>query len=120
MKDWKRKRRYLGRVHFLKADLDEAKLLTGVEKIEDIARKIHEWGVRELVITENRGVTVSDGDTRHFLPFHDYEIEARSGRGDTCFASYLSYRINHSIEEALQHCQRITIAKLRSPGPYRG
>jgi sugar/nucleoside kinase (ribokinase family) len=120
MRDWKHKSRYLPRIHFLKADIDEARLLTGYESIADISRKIHEWGVRELVITENRGVTVSDGSTRRFLPFHDYKIEARSGRGDTCFASYLSSRLNHPIEEALQHCQKITISKLRSPGPYRG
>jgi sugar/nucleoside kinase (ribokinase family) len=120
MRDWKRKRRYLPLVHFLKADFDEAKLLTGCSSIEDISRKIHEWGVKELLVTENHGVTVSDGRNKHYLPFRDYEIAARSGRGDTCFSSYLSYRLNHPVDEALRHCQRITNLKLRSPGPYRG
>lgn len=119
MRDWKYKTRYLPSIYFLKADLDEARLLTGLELKEDICRKIHEWGVRELVLTENRGVTVSDGSNMHFLPFCDYAIEARSGRGDTCFASYLSARLNHPVEKALKHCQEITISKLRAPGPYR-
>ena len=119
MRDWKHKTRYLPSVYFLKADLEEARLLTGEDSKEDICRKIHEWGVRELVLTENRGVTVSDGSSMYFLPFYDYAIEARSGRGDTCFASYLSVRLNHPIEEALKHCQEITISKLRAPGPYR-
>ena len=119
MRDWKHKTRYLPSVTFLKADLDEARLLTGEQSKEDISRKVHEWGVRELIITENRGVTVSNGSGLHFLPFGDYTIEARSGRGDTCFASYLSARLNHTIGEALKHCQEITISKLRAPGPYR-
>jgi hypothetical protein len=54
---------------------------------------------KELLIIEDGGVSVSDGNSRHFLAFHKYNIEARSGRGDTCFASYLSYGLNHSIEE---------------------
>jgi sugar/nucleoside kinase (ribokinase family) len=120
MRDWKHKKRFLPHIHFLKADLDEARLLTGHKSIEDISSRIHEWGVKELLVTEDGGVTVSDGSSRHFLPFHEYKIEARSGRGDTCFASYLSYRLNHSIEEAMHFCQEITNSKLRAPGPYRG
>jgi hypothetical protein len=120
MRDWKHKNRYLPYIHFLKADLDEARFLTGYKSIEDISKRIHEWGVRELLITEDKGVTVSDGSDIHFLPFREYKIEARSGRGDTCFASYLSYRLNHSLEEALHFCQEITNSKLLAAGPYRG
>ena len=119
MRDWKRKKRYLSRVHFLKADMDEARLLTGDRSTEKIIQRIHDWGVAELIITENGGVTVSDGTDTHFRPFEHYEIAARSGRGDTCFASFLSYRLSHTIEEAVEYCQKITNLKLRSPGPYR-
>lgn len=119
MRDWKHKERYLSRVNFLKADMDEARLLTGDRSTEKIIQRIHDWGVAELIITENGGVTVSDGTDTHFRPFEHYEIAARSGRGDTCFASFLSYRLSHTIEEAVEYCQKITNLKLRSPGPYR-
>lgn len=118
--DWGEKEKYLPLIDFFKADLDEAKILTGEDSLEAILEKIHAWGVKEAMITEKSGVTVSDGTTRLFAPFPSYTIESRSGRGDTCFASYLSWRIQHSPAESLEHAARITSKKLQRPGPYIG
>jgi len=116
--DWEKKEKYLPLIDFFKADLDEAKILTGEESLEAILEKIHAWGVKEAMITDNPGVTVSDGTARLFAPFPSYNIDSRSGRGDTCFASYLSWRIQHSPAESLEYAARITTKKLQRPGPY--
>ena len=116
--DWGEKEKYLPLIDFFKADLDEAKILTGEESLEAILEKIHAWGVKEAMITDNPGVTVSDGTARLFAPFPSYNIDSRSGRGDTCFASYLSWRIQHSPAESLEYAARITTKKLQRPGPY--
>jgi len=117
--EWKEKERYLPYVHFLKADRREAYFLTGNSEIEDMIRSIHKWGVKEVLITDDQGVTVSDGVLILRKPFDRYRIEARTGRGDTSFASYLSWRINHDTEKSLDYCLRITNRKLCMPGPYR-
>ena len=116
--DWRQKEKYLPLIDFFKADMDEAKILTGEDSLEAILEKLHDWGAKEAMITENPGVTVSDGKVRLFAPFPSYTAESRSGRGDTCFASYLSWRTSHSLEESLEHAARITSKKLRQPGPY--
>ena len=118
MRDWEEKERLLPCVHFLKADRDEAKLLTGLRDYEEIISCIHGWGVKEILITDDEGVTVSDGKSIYNRPFQEYRIEARTGRGDTCFGSFLSRRVSHSVEESLDHCVRITNRKLQNPGPY--
>ena len=67
--DWEKKEKYLPLIDFFKADLDEAKILTGEESLEAILEKIHAWGVKEAMITDNPGVTVSDGTARLFALF---------------------------------------------------
>jgi sugar/nucleoside kinase (ribokinase family) len=118
MRDWRQKERYLGNVYYLKADMDEAKLLTGKESIEEIISCVHNWGVKELLITDKDGVKVSDGSTLQSAAFQSYQVEGRNGRGDTCFASYLSYRLRNSLKESFKHCLEITNQKLQRPGPF--
>jgi sugar/nucleoside kinase (ribokinase family) len=117
-RDWEQKEECLPKVHFLKADMEEARLLTGAEAMEEILTRIHWWGVREAVITDKGGVTVSGGGQALFRPFPAYSTEARTGRGDTCFASYLSWRLHHGLPESLEHAALITARKLKRPGPY--
>lgn len=116
--DWGKKEEYLPLIDFFKADIDEAKILTGEESLEAILEKLHTWGVKEAMITETSGVTVSDGTARLFAPFPSYNIESRSGRGDTCFASYLSWRIQNSPAASIEYAAQITSKKLQRPGPY--
>jgi sugar/nucleoside kinase (ribokinase family) len=78
-----------------------------------------ELAEREAVITDQGGVTVSDGARVLFRPFPPYAVEARSGRGDTCFAAYLSWRLRHDLPDSVEHAARITARKLERPGPYR-
>jgi sugar/nucleoside kinase (ribokinase family) len=118
LRDWRKKKRYLPFVDFLKADLQESRLITGEIQPEKIIAKIHDWGVKEILITDTDGLIVSDGEHQRTGVFQSYSIESRTGRGDTCFASYLSHRLNHNLEDSLEYCLKITNLKLQRPGAY--
>ena len=120
LRDWAGKERLLSRVSFLKADWDEARFLTGGEDLVAVVERIHRWGVREILITDTEGVTVSDGAEVFTNPFEPYDIRCRTGRGDTCFASFLGFRPRHGLQESLRLAAEITRRKLTYPGPYRG
>ena len=53
-------------------------------------------------------------------PFEPYDIRCRTGRGDTCFASFLGFRPRHGLQESLRLAAEITRRKLTYPRPYRG
>ena len=120
LRDWKLKRKYLPYIFYLKADMEEAKILTGLDKIDSIAKYIISLGVKEVIITDKNGVHVSDSRNTYFYPFEAYSIEGRQGRGDTCFSSYLGARISKSIEESAKISAEITGRKLKKKGPYSG
>lgn len=111
---------FLSDVRFLKADWDEARFLTGKQKMTEVLEQIHGWGVQEALITDNGGVTVSDGTRMLTETFEPYDMRCRTGRGDTCFASFLGFRLRHSLQESLRLAAELTNRKLKYAGPYRG
>ena len=120
LRDWKLKEKYLSRIFYLKADMEEAQILTGRKKIDSVISNIISLGVKEVIITDNSGVYASDGKNTYFYSFGEYNIEGRQGRGDTCFSSYLSARLNSGIKESLKISADITSKKLKEKGPYSG
>jgi len=52
--------------------------------------------------------------------FNPREVRGRTGRGDTCFASYLGRRLTAGPEEACRFAAAMTSLKLEQPGPFRG
>jgi sugar/nucleoside kinase (ribokinase family) len=53
-------------------------------------------------------------------PFTPRSLAGRTGRGDTCFASYLGKRLSVSPQEATRFAAAITTLKQERPGPWRG
>jgi sugar/nucleoside kinase (ribokinase family) len=47
-------------------------------------------------------------------------MRGRTGRGDTCLATYLGTRLSASPEEATRLAAAITTLKMEQPGPWRG
>ena len=47
-------------------------------------------------------------------------LAGRTGRGDTCFATYVGKRLSASPEEACQWAAAITTLKQEQPGPWHG
>jgi sugar/nucleoside kinase (ribokinase family) len=110
----------LSHVTYLKLDRAEAELLTGLSDMSAAVRCLAGYGPREIVLTQSSGVTVfADGQTYH-APFTPRSLAGRTGRGDTCFATYLGWRLTASPEEATRVAAAVTTLKQEQPGPWRG
>ncbi len=110
----------LAHVTFLKVDRAEAELLTGQTDLQMAARQLAACGPREIVITQSSGMTVYADGRICQAPFIPRSLAGRTGRGDTCFATYVGKRLSASPEEACQWAAAITTLKQERPGPWRG
>ena len=110
----------LSHVTYLKVDRAEAELITGQTDLQVAARQLAEYGPREIVVTQSSGVTVfADGDIFQ-APFNPRTLRGRTGRGDTCFATYLGKRLSASPREACRFAAAVTTLKQEQPGPWKG
>jgi sugar/nucleoside kinase (ribokinase family) len=107
-------------VTYLKADRAEAEILTGERDLLRAARALAAMGPREVVLTESAGVTVYAAGAIHRAPFTPRSLAGRTGRGDTCFATYVCKRLSASPEEACRFAAAVTTLKQEQPGPWNG
>jgi sugar/nucleoside kinase (ribokinase family) len=107
-------------VRWFKADLAEAEVLTGETDQERAARALHAMGPVEVMVTHNSGAMVAEGDRVWRAPFTSRNLSGRTGRGDTCFASYLAWRREHDAGESTRYAAALTSIKMESPGIFRG
>lgn len=119
-KHWPDMREGLACISFLKVDRAEAELLTGETDLERAARALAAYGPREIVLTQSSGVTVYAGGQIFTAPFTSRSLAGRTGRGDTCFATYIGKRLAASAEEACRWAGAVTTLKQEHPGPWRG
>ncbi len=117
--EWPEKQAVLAFVHTLKADAVEAELLTSSADIREAAKLLHELGPQEIVLTHRDGLLVYDGDQFHEAGFFPRALVGRSGRGDTCIASYMASRLNASPAEATIWAAAVTSLKMEAEGPFR-
>jgi len=118
-KEWAERDSVLALLDILKTDAVEAELLFGKCDLRTAAQKIHDLGPQEVVITHRNGLLVyADGNfyEEKFLP---KEIIGRSGRGDTCVASYTAKRLNASPQEATIWAAAVTSLKMEAEGPFQ-
>ncbi|MDR7519201.1 MAG: PfkB family carbohydrate kinase [Armatimonadota bacterium] len=119
-RDWPGKTRDLAGVRYVKADDVEAEVLTGETDMREAARALAALGPREVVLTHGRGVLVYADGTFHEAPFTPRAIRGRTGRGDTCFATYVASRLDLAPDDACRLAAAVTSLKMEHPGPYRG
>lgn len=117
---WQEMAEGLKHVTYLKVDRAEAELLTGETDLARAARKLAAFGPREIVLTQSSGVTVLVEGQIHTAPFTPRSLAGRTGRGDTCFLSYLTWRLNHAPAQAARVAAAVTTLKQEQPGPWRG
>jgi sugar/nucleoside kinase (ribokinase family) len=110
----------LAQVTYLKADRAEAELLTGQSDLRAAARQLAAYGPREVVITQSSGVTVLAGGQIYQAPFTPRSLQGRTGRGDTCFSTYLGTRLDAPPERAARVAAAVTTLKQEQPGPWLG
>ena len=107
-------------VDMVKLDGVEAQALTGLDNLEEAARALASWGAKEMVITQNTGVWAWAGGHCWSEKFSNKSDIGRTGRGDTTFAAYLAYRLEHDIPTALKFAAALVSVKMETPGPFRG
>lgn len=117
---WKEMTEGLRYVTYLKVDRAEAELLTGKTDLRAAARQLATYGPCEIVVTQSASVTVYADGALYEAPFTPRSLEGRTGRGDTCFASYVGYRLDHPAEEACRFAAAVTTLKQERPGPWDG
>ena len=116
---WEEKKEALGLTHYLKADGVEAEFITGEPDLITAAKLLKSCGPKEIIITHKNGVLVFDGDKIYQEPFILNKIIGRSGRGDTCGASYAFKRLTLKPEEAVKWASAATSLKMESDSPLK-
>ncbi len=114
------KRRVVALLDRVKLDVVEAKLLTGEDDLETAARQVASWGCPEVVITRADGVLACVRGEVCFERFSNRNVTGRTGRGDTTFAGYMAWRLEHSAPEALKFAAALVSIKMETPGPFAG
>lgn len=118
-KPWPEMEEVLSQLDILKADGKEAEFLTGESDVAKAAVILAEMGPREVLITHRDGVLIYNGDVEKQVKFYPKQINGRSGRGDTCLASYTGKRIlAASPQDALIWAAALTSLKMENEGPF--
>ena len=116
--EWPGKEEILKHVTVLKTDAVEARLLTGESDRYAAAKRLAEYGPKEVLLTHNGSILVYHDGVYDEAPLAPKELKGRSGRGDTCTASYLSRRLTASPAEAVRWAAAVTSLKLEKEGPF--
>ena len=117
---WNEKKEALELTHYLKADGVEAEFLTGESDLISAAKILKSFGPKEVIITHKNGVLVYDGINNYQQPFILDKIIGRSGRGDTCGASYVYKRLSLEPKEAIKWAAAATSLKMESNDFFNG
>jgi len=117
--EWRDKASILRHVTILKTDAVEAQLITGEPDRRAAARILASYGPREILLTHSGGVLVYHDGIFDEAPLLPREVKGRSGRGDTCTASYVSRRLTHPPADAVVWAAAVTSLKLEAEGPFR-
>lgn len=104
----------------IKSDIVEAEILTGSPDMEMAATIMESWGSEETLVTSAAGVLVRAHHITHFEKLTNRTDLGRTGRGDTTFAGYLAWRMDHDIASSLKFASAIVSLKLEKPGPFSG
>ena len=107
-------------ITYLKVDRAEAEYLTGLDNPRKAAVALLHMGPKEIVLTQSSGVMAYAGRKFYQAPFNPRSLDGRTGRGDTCFCSYLAKRLDHDPQTAVDWAGVITSLKQETPGPWKG
>lgn len=110
----------LRQITYLKVDKAEAEYLTGETDLSLAAHKLQAMGPKEIVMTQSSGVTVFADGEFHTAPFTPRSLAGRTGRGDTCFSTYIAMRQGEDAATACKWAGVITSLKQEVPGPWKG
>lgn len=119
--DWKDKQKVLPYISILKASEVEAQTITGETDMRNAAKKLADWGVKEVVITLGaKGSMIYDGRELYRIPaFKPTVMADATGCGDTYMAGYLYQRIKGAgIAYAGAFGAAMATIKIAASGPF--
>ena len=114
------KEEVVSRMDMVKLDVVEARVLTGTDDLEKAARIVESWGCPEILITRSDGVLARAGGVSYYEKFSNNSVVGRTGRGDTTFAAYQSWRLEHDVPESLRFAAALVSIKMEKYGPFQG
>lgn len=123
LEDWPEKRAGLARVKVLKADADEACVLTGERDPERAARRLAGWGPAEVLVTlaSQGSVIFADGASHRIPAIETPKPVDPTGCGDTYTAAYLDARLRgEGVVDAARYAAAAAALKLRHVGSFDG
>jgi len=97
----------------------EAEALTGLRNMREAAATLAGWGPKEIMLTHREGLLVLADGIFHEAHWCPRELIGRSGRGDTCLASYVGKRLTASPREATTWAAALTSLKMEAEGPIK-
>lgn len=121
--DWKDKLDALKHIHILKVNEHEMEVLTGYSDITKAGQQLHQWGVKEVLMTlGSLGSVIYDGSTFHRIPaYKPANVVDATGCGDTYMVGYLLQRSKgKDIEYAASFAAAMASIKIGISGPFDG
>jgi len=118
-KEWPERNDIFSCLDILKTDAVEAGLLFGERNLYIAVQKMHDLGPKEVIITHREDLLVFADGKFYEEKFFPKEIIGRSGRGDTCIASYTAKRLSTSPQEATTWAAAVTSLKMETEGPFQ-
>jgi len=117
--DVKDKEEIVSKMDMLKIDVVEARVLTGTDDLEKATEIVQSWGCPEVVCTRSDGVFARVDGKTYFEKFSNNSVIGRTGRGDTTFAAYQSWRLTHDVPTSLKFAAALVSIKMETYGPFR-
>ena len=121
--DWREKEMGLSYVDILKADEDEARILSGEDEVARAARRLARFGPTEVIVTMgSRGSIVFCDDRLYQIPaYPPREAVDATGCGDSYVAGYIYRRLrSDDIMAAGRFAAALATCKLERSGPFIG
>lgn len=121
--DWRDKREGLVHVDILKANLPEARILSGEDDPEGAARAIADLGPAEVVVTlgGEGSLLLASGRVYRVPAFQPRAMADPTGCGDSYSAGYIFCRLqSDDIEAAGRFAAALATLKLQCNGPFVG
>ena len=121
--DWPDKLEALKYVDILKVNEHEVSVLTGEKDLYEGARRLAEWGIREVLLTLGSfgSIIYADGKFYDIPAYEPVELVDATGCGDTYVMGYLFQRCQGaSVSAAAHFAAAVSTLKLEHAGPFCG
>lgn len=119
--DWKEKKEALKYIDVLKVNEYEAEVITGESDVHEAAKRLVEWGVKEVLLSLGSfgSIIYADGVFYDIPAYQPLLVVDATGCGDTYTMGYVYRRAQGAtVEEAGRFAAAVSTIKLEHSGPF--